>query len=284
MGIFSLLQNERRYKMYKTIIVGIYLIHNKVNNKNYIGQSKNILSRWTTHRADSKTKNSPLYYAIRKYGLENFEFSILEECEIEELPLREDYYIDKYNAYVPYGYNINKPETHYTNLSIPQKYKNIIKELKNTNKTYIKIGEEFGLSAEQISRINYGIAWRIQGQKYPIRKGYNDYDKEKIIPLLKEGYKIKEIAFILGVTEATVQGYMQTNNIRTSDFRKRLTSNKITKQYDLNHNLIKTYNSIKEAAEEFSKSHPEVQYNTILCGIKRRLNTDKPYKNFYWGN
>lgn len=268
--------------MYTTIITGIYLIHNTVNGKNYVGQSKHILNRWNQHRCDSKTKNYPLYRAIRKYGIDKFEFSILEKCEIDELPYKEDYYIDLYNAYLPYGYNINKPETHYTNLSIPVRYKNIINQLQTTNKTYKQIGEQFNLSAEQIGRINYGLAWRIQGQSYPVRKGYNDYDKTQIIPLLKEGYKVKEVGFILGTTEATIQGYMQSNNIHTSDFRKRLTSNRITKQYDLNHNLINTFNSIKEAAEYFHQFHPEVQYNTILCGIKRHLNDSKPYKDFYW--
>lgn len=268
--------------MYKNEICGIYLIHNTINNKNYVGQSKHIMRRWTEHRYDSKTKNYPLYNAIRKYGLNNFEFSILEECEIDELPFKEDYYIDKYNAYVPYGYNINKPETHYTNLTIPQRYKNIMNQLAATDKTYIEIGKEFDLTAEQISRINYGLAWRLQGQKYPIRKGYNDYNKDKIIPLLKEGYKVKEIGFILGTTTASIQGYMQSNNIHTSDFRKRLTSNRITKQYDLDHNLVNTFNSIKEAAEYFYQFNQDVQYNTILCGIKRRLNDTKPYKGYYW--
>ena len=268
--------------MYKNEICGIYLIHNTINNKNYVGQSKHIMRRWIEHRHDSQTKKYPLYNAIRKYGIDNFEFLILEECEIDELPFKEDYYIDKYNAYVPYGYNINKPETHYTNLTIPQRYKDIMNQLATTNKTYIEIGKEFNLSANQISRINYGLTWRLQGQKYPIRKGYNDYDKEHIIPLLQEGYKVKEIGFILGTTTASIQGYMQSNNIHTSDFRKRLTSNRITKQYDLNHNLVNTFNSIKEAAEYFYQFHPEVQYNTILCGIKRRLNDSKPYKGFYW--
>lgn len=71
--------------------------------------------------------------------------------------------------------------------------------------------------------------------------------------MLKQGYKVKEIGVILGTTEATIQGYLQSNNIHTSDFRKRITSNKITRQYDLNHNLINTFNSIKEAATYFHK-------------------------------
>lgn len=268
--------------MRTTIIIGIYLIHNKINGKNYVGQSKNIYNRWSQHRYDSKTKEYPLYRAIRKYGIDNFEFSILEECKIDELSIKEDYYIEKYKAYVPDGYNINIPETHYTNMSIPQRYKDIINELKTTDHTYQEIGDKYNLKPHEIGRINCGTAWRIQEEQYPIRKKYNNYDANQIIPLLKEGYKVKEIGFILGTTEASIQGYMQTHNIHTKDYRKRLTSNKITKQYNLNHELINTFNSIKDAATNFSKLHPEVQYNTILCGIKRRLNDNKPYKNYYW--
>ena len=33
--------------------------------------------------------------------------------------------------------------------------------LRNTNKTFVEIGEIFNLSDEQISRINRGIAWKI---------------------------------------------------------------------------------------------------------------------------
>ena len=36
--------------MYTTIIIGIYLIHNTVNGKNYVVQSKHILNRWNQHK------------------------------------------------------------------------------------------------------------------------------------------------------------------------------------------------------------------------------------------
>lgn len=38
------------YQMKRKVIVGIYQIKNLRNNKVYIGQSKNIYSRWTDHR------------------------------------------------------------------------------------------------------------------------------------------------------------------------------------------------------------------------------------------
>ena len=38
------------------------------------------------------------YRSIRKYGLENFSFEILEECLREELNKKEQFYIAKYHS------------------------------------------------------------------------------------------------------------------------------------------------------------------------------------------
>ena len=48
---------------------------------------------------------------MRKYGLENFKFSILEECSISELANREDYWMHYYDCFIPKGYNkfLKKP-------------------------------------------------------------------------------------------------------------------------------------------------------------------------------
>lgn len=89
---------------------GIYCIENLINHKKYVGLSKNILRRWADHRNKSINSvreddlNKPLYMAIKKYGLENFSFYILEECEENFLKKREIYWIEKLNSYYE-GYN-----------------------------------------------------------------------------------------------------------------------------------------------------------------------------------
>lgn len=91
---------------------GIYLIKNIINDKCYVGQSINIYNRIKAHIynytcAHFKTKH--LYAAINKYGLENFEFTVLEIVEINcntarNLNKLEVSYIKKYNSFIS-GYN-----------------------------------------------------------------------------------------------------------------------------------------------------------------------------------
>ncbi len=91
-------------------MIGIYLITNKINGKGYVGLSVNIQQRWWDHRYHSihSTKKEDvdkvLYKAIKKYGLENFELTILEECRKEELKQKEMFWINKLDTYRK-GYN-----------------------------------------------------------------------------------------------------------------------------------------------------------------------------------
>lgn len=87
--------------------VGIYMIRNKINDKIYIGQSNAIEQRLKSHQYSlnqNKHHNKHLNYAWNKYGKDNFEFTIIEECDIDELDDKEKYYIKKFNSFEQ-GYN-----------------------------------------------------------------------------------------------------------------------------------------------------------------------------------
>lgn len=87
-------------------MIGIYKIENTHTHKVYIGQSTNIESRWEHHLTalrHNKHRNAHLQNSWNKYGANCFIFSILEECSIDELTEREQYYIDLYG-----GLNSNK--------------------------------------------------------------------------------------------------------------------------------------------------------------------------------
>lgn len=89
-------------------MIGIYKITNKINGKAYIGQSVDILKRWSRHKSNINNilHEEAIYCAMRKYSIENFTFEVIEECEAEQLDSREIYWISYYNTMTPNGYNM----------------------------------------------------------------------------------------------------------------------------------------------------------------------------------
>lgn len=89
-----------------TKICGIYKITNKINSKCYIGQSNDINRRWRQELSPNAKLNPHLARAFEKYGTDNFEFEIIEECQRELLNEREQFWINLYNSSDKnFGYN-----------------------------------------------------------------------------------------------------------------------------------------------------------------------------------
>jgi len=90
----------------------IYTAINKVNGKQYIGKTIQKLSRRRDrHFYNSKQKNNiPLYNAIRKYGIENFEWKIIASCigNTKDLNNLEIQLIKQNQTMYPNGYNITQ--------------------------------------------------------------------------------------------------------------------------------------------------------------------------------
>ena len=78
-------------------MIGIYKITKKSNGKSYIGQSNDIERRINEHKYKI---DLAIDQAINKYGIDAFEYEIIEECELSQLDEREKYWIAFYNTYV----------------------------------------------------------------------------------------------------------------------------------------------------------------------------------------
>lgn len=158
------------------IKIGIYKIENLINGNCYIGQSVNIYKRWQSEKevafnSQSEAYNYPLSCAFRKYGIENFSFNILEECQREELNEKEIYWIAQYDSYNN-GYNQTPggdTVLHMCKLT-PQKALEIIEILSKDVEGVIshrQLAKDYGVSADTIQAINAGRQWYNDNYNYP---------------------------------------------------------------------------------------------------------------------
>lgn len=252
----------------------IYKITNKINNKIYIGQTVNYKRRFAEHKRQ-RSGNEPekiLYQAFSKYGIENFNFELIEECE--NYNEREIFWIKYYNSLVPNGYNMteggeNPPvfhgEDHYMATHTWKDIDNIIQLLQNSNLSIEEIAEKTKYNASSINRINKGELWFKENLTYPLRakitKSFLHEQALNIINDLKNTTLTqKEIAKKYNVSRTTVtainNGQNHKQNNLSYPIRKKNQiedSKKPVYQYDLNNNFIQEFESAAAAGRALGK-------------------------------
>lgn len=229
---------------------GVYEIRNTVNNKVYIGSSKNIYDRWRQHirLLENNSHNGKHFQnAWNLYGKDAFKFSILEECPPEERFKREQYYMDLTQCYYKkYGYNTNKKaywqdcaaeveakisaaskkiigeqRSKYTEAQA----KKVIELLLDPKYTYPQIAEIAGVPRSFINNIFAHKNWKYltENIEFPKRdRGnrkyqFNDEQINDIINRLLNGESNVEIAEIYDIT------YQEVHSIRTHKTYKKWT-------------------------------------------------------------
>ena len=220
----------------------IYRILNKLTKKCYIGETKrkDVIWRWNQHKQTIEiNKGCPaLRDAVKKYGIDNFEFSVLIICFDDERFKYEIEYIKKYNSVVPNGYNITnggegggfQGKTHteevknYIKNKLKQKYidnPDLKKQLSERNKIVMS-------NPEVREKIKNGILNSEKWKKVIEDKRIGNYKQIKHTEEIKN--KISE----------SLKKYNATNN--TIKIR----------QYDTTNNLLNEYTSISEASRKTS--------------------------------
>lgn len=225
---------------------GIYKITNKINNKTYIGQSIDIEKRWKQHiyRSSLSELEYPekIYQAIRKYGINNFLFEIIEECSVNQLDEKELYWINFYNSYIN-GYNMVL-------------YGNINNCIKANDSKKIPV-----------------IAYRLDGS------------------LFKEYESISEASRETNTNQTLIRECLNGNIARGGNYqwmkkddnipskiepykRKKNYGCIAVEQYDLNNNLLNTFDSILDASKATGVSRKSI---TRVCNGEQ-----KSSKGFIW--
>lgn len=231
----------------------IYGIRNKVNGKIYIGKSINFKQRKAQHKyylckdkISKKHCNRYLYNAVQKYGWDNFEFVILEECE--NLKERELAWMDKLNSCnKEHGYNLRRDTS--TKCIIHEE----TRKLQSSN---------------------------TQGSKNPNYKNkWSDIQKSKMSEIAKERHlsgKYYGEEWRDKISKASTK--MWKDEVLKAKMAKKVSKSKQKYnflQYDKDMNLIKEWISVAEIIE----SNPDWKWQNIYSVC----NGYKPtYRGYIW--
>ena len=102
----------------------IYKITNP-NDKIYIGKSIDIEKRLKAYSKAYCEQQKGIYASIKKYGWDVHTFEVLEECDVNQMNIRERFYQDKYKV-IEEGLNLRLTKTDERSGSIPQYVKDKI--------------------------------------------------------------------------------------------------------------------------------------------------------------
>ena len=161
-------------------ISAVYKITNTITGDFYIGSSKNVKQRWANHKKPSvwnKRPNNPMYHDMKNYGIDKFEFQILEVVEEGKLKDAEQQFIETlkptYNNYRAKGLDIERYKEYNKEYYKSDKFKESHK--KANNKYYSQLcfynGETLTLSALRMRFRSQGIPHpTFEAKKYIIKR------------------------------------------------------------------------------------------------------------------
>lgn len=250
---------------------GIYQIKNLINGKLYIGSALYIKKRWSTHIKRLKENiHHSLYLqsSYNKYGIDNFEFSVIELCAPEIMIAKEQYYIDKYKtASRVYGYNVCPKagsclgSKHSESAIAKKKLKTKINSSKADKKVYVfahndhgkvelnkyDFADQFGINRNSLNNLVAGRVKRLQSgwcldfvkqRDAPVNKKVEvstddiikDYESGATLIFLaqKYGLHFKTIADRLSRNGIKTRGVYETNIVR----RNKIDKNSFISDYD----------------------------------------------------
>ena len=285
----------------------IYCITNKVNSKQYVGQTiRTVEDRYKQHlnRVKHNYDNLYLYKAMEKYGVENFWAHQVEKvvCKTRDdlqkkLDEKEIFYILLLETREPDGYNMTDG-----GMLLPNTYKskpvcnydldgNFVKEFSSIAEAARYYDIENGdismcCNRGRVKMVN-GFIWRFKGDDYDVKTidirhhTVRQYDFEgnliNTFPCLDVAVKYtgnSNIAPVCRGEKKSANGYIWRYNYDAFD-KYTLPDKKRRRVYiyDEDYNVVDSYYSVRAAAKEYKVNKDEL-YD--IC------NSNKKYLGYIW--
>lgn len=283
----------------------IYCVTNKINGKNYIGQTIDFYSRKGNHKLHQKDPVTPLHCAMNKHGWDNFEWEILEEGieTQEELDKKECYWIEKLktkiekNGYNAINGNVKKPEgprgRSGFNLSEDHKQKIAEKMKGEDNPRYGKPGTMTGRKGEDSPN------WMKRGEEAEISQKYiiHNLQNDEIFEIIgirdfcrRNNLNTGRLCWIARERKGTHKGYVAyekedylKNGLRDYELEKKNSTDHRIDLSSKNYIVITPENEeieVKNLIDFFLEVFPHMK-RTSLGTIYRKAKSGKPYKGYY---
>lgn len=191
----------------------IYKITNKINDKVYIGQTMSSIEvRWRTHKSSWQGHRhcQALYDAFDKYGIENFSIELIEECNLEDINEREQYWIKQYDSYNK-GYNLTLGGDGSVKLDYP-----LIYSLWDAGLTTTQIAEKIGSTQMGVCKALKGYSnYTIEESKHRGAKRSGVTRGKNIEQYSLDGEYIATFPNATVAAESLGKGRPESNNIRS---------------------------------------------------------------------
>lgn len=281
------------------MIIGVYKITNIIDNKCYIGSSINVKGRISQHKNQlkkNKHHSIKLQRAYDKYCIENFKYEIVEECTIENMIIREQYYIDFYDC-CKNGYNIVPNAGHNLGMIHSDETKEILRQKSTGNKNNLgriqtdetkkKISDKLKgthLSDETKLKLSNSLKGRITTDETRLKqsksqKGKKLSDETKLkLSILNKGKKQSKETIEKRVKKNTGQKRTDEVKLKMSkamtgikkgpmSYENKLIRSKRVAQISESGELIKEFDSVKKCAEYFNTESKRIC--EVLTGKKK---------------
>lgn len=165
-------------------MIGIYKI-TEIDNPNmfYIGKSNDIKRRFKEHQQKTYEQSRiPFDSYIKEKGVESFTYEILEECDIEKLSEREEYWINKFDA-TKSGNKFKGGLTDVVGNNNPNKKitENDVIEIRKAYASHKKQKDIYELYKEKISFSYFQNLWQGKSWSYIMPEVFTEENKSYYI-------------------------------------------------------------------------------------------------------